>query len=176
MEVATTYPVTFIRKRVKYLRIRVKRTGEVVVSIPWLMNMADVRAFVAEKDEWIRLTRERLMAQQERQPAVISQEQLNDLTDYLAIAVENWRIRMGEGPVVWKLRKMKSQWGNCRHQRRLITFSTQLALADHQLIDYIIVHELAHLKVQNHGPAFHALVQQYIPDEKERRKRLRGIR
>lgn len=175
MESPSPYPISYVRKRVKYLRIRVKRTGEVVVSIPWLMPYKEVVRFVAEKDEWIRKTRKRFLEQGQTELPIVTKEQVDELNNYLTIAVEMWRIRMKEEPVTWKLRNMKSQWGNCRHLKRLITFNIQLARVEHDLIDYIIVHELAHLQVQNHGSRFHELVAKYIPNEKDCRFRLRMI-
>jgi len=103
----------------------------------------------------------------------VSPEKKKELIDYLTTAVEQWRITMGEEPITWKLRNMRSQWGNCRPQKRLITFNLQLALVEPRLRDYIIVHELSHLKVPNHGAEFKARETEFMPDWKERRKALK---
>jgi len=102
----------------------------------------------------------------------VSKQQREELVDYLTLQVEHWRILMGEEPVTWSIRNMRSQWGNCRPQQRKLTFNLQLALVDKDLIDYIIVHELSHLKVPNHSPEFKAREAQFMPDFRARKKRL----
>ena len=172
----STYPITYVRKRVRYIRITIRRHGEVVVSVPWQTPLSHAEAFVAEKKAWIERTRQRIMAQPQRSMQAISPEQQNTLTLYLHQAVEYWRGQMNEAPIHWRIKNMKSMWGNCRYRERLLTFNLQLALQPKEAIDYIIVHELAHLKVHNHGHEFHQWVQQFIPNEKEIRQQMRGKR
>ncbi|MCQ2345531.1 MAG: M48 family metallopeptidase [Paludibacteraceae bacterium] len=103
----------------------------------------------------------------------VTDEQKRNLIDFLDRRVEYWRVQMGEGEVTWKLRNMKSQWGNCRYRERILTFNLQLALVDDDLKDYIIVHELSHLQIHNHGPLFKARQSEFIPDWPQRRKLLK---
>ena len=73
-----------------------------------------------------------------------------------------------------KFRKMKSRWGSCSSQG-VITFNTQLMKIDKELIEYIIVHELAHLTHMNHSKKFHDLVSEYISDAKKLHKKVKAI-
>lgn len=77
-----------------------------------------------------------------------------------------------EGPL--RLRKMKSCWGTCTKDRK-ITLNLHLLGADPACIDYVILHELCHLKELNHGPKFYALLSELLPDWKARRQRLNAI-
>lgn len=70
-------------------------------------------------------------------------------------------------------RKMRSRWGSCRYSKKEITFSTMLIEAPIPAIEYVIVHELAHLIYPNHSKAFHTLVESKMPDWKERKALLR---
>jgi len=66
---------------------------------------------------------------------------------------------------------MKSRWGSCS-THGAITLNLNLVQASAPLIDYVIVHELCHLREFNHSPRFWALVASVIPDWKTRRKAL----
>ena len=163
------------RKWVRGLRLVVRADGSVRISAPMLMPSLMIEQFARERLDWLRAARERVAKQPRRVMHPISTMQKQALLDYLNEAVPRWCETMGEAPVTIRLRNMKSQWGNCRWRERLITFNLQLALVPHDLVDYIIVHELAHLKVQNHSAAFHAHVQRFIPDEKVGRRKLNQI-
>lgn len=74
----------------------------------------------------------------------------------------------------WQLRAMKSQWGSCSPQGRIL-LNPNLVKATTQCIDYVILHELSHLKEHNHGAAFYALLDQAMPDWEDVKSRLDGM-
>ena len=63
--------------------------------------------------------------------------------------------------------------GSCSSKNSL-NFSLYLLQYPPEAIDYVIVHELAHIVHKNHSPAFHALIARYLPDHKARRAMLKG--
>ena len=67
---------------------------------------------------------------------------------------------------------MISQWGNCRSEKGVLTFNTNLMYAPLECIEYVVLHELTHLKVQNHNKLFEALLTKYMPQWRARRKEL----
>ncbi len=73
-----------------------------------------------------------------------------------------------------KLRLMRAQWGSCC-ETGLVTFNTRLVKAPLRLIDYVIVHELAHLKHHDHGPGFERLMDGHMPDWRKRRRDLNTL-
>ncbi len=73
-----------------------------------------------------------------------------------------------------KFRKMKSRWGSCNSQG-VITLNTQLMKIKQELIEYVIVHELAHLVHMNHSKKFHDLVKRYLPNAKQLRSELKKV-
>lgn len=97
-------------------------------------------------------------------------------TKQLALLMNNllpkWQEAMNEHNVRFSLRTMNTRWGSCTPKKRTIRFSTLLALKPQEQIEYVIVHELSHLKEPNHSHAFWKIVEQYIPDYKELRYKL----
>jgi len=80
----------------------------------------------------------------------------------------------GERPQL-KVRSMKRKWGSCRPERRIVTLNLELVRAPHDLIDYVVVHELCHLKHRRHDARFYGLVSAYISDWKTKRAALNRI-
>lgn len=66
----------------------------------------------------------------------------------------------------------KGRWGSCSYKNAL-HFSFRLLYTPKDVIEYVVVHELAHTKYKNHSPLFWAEVEKYIPDWKEKRKWLK---
>ena len=73
-----------------------------------------------------------------------------------------------------KLRKLKSQWGNCHWAQGYITLNTALARCPEELRDYVALHELVHFLHHDHGPGFYARMDALMPDWRRRRKTLKG--
>ena len=93
---------------------------------------------------------------------------------YLTQKAEFFAHMMGLSYNELRFRKMKSRWGSCSSQKK-ITLNTALMKIDKELIDYVVVHELAHLVHMNHSKDFHALVAKYLPNSKIKRAALRAI-
>ena len=72
-------------------------------------------------------------------------------------------------------RKLKSRWGSCDNRHNIV-LNTYLMQVDWSLIDYVIVHELAHISHPHHQPAFWQEVERMMPDWKNRRKQLKAMR
>ena len=71
-----------------------------------------------------------------------------------------------------KIKSMKSMWGNCNFVKNIITLNLYLSKTPLYCIDYVIVHELAHLIHHNHSKQFHELMDTLLPDWKARKKAL----
>ena len=72
------------------------------------------------------------------------------------------------------IRDQRRRWGSCASDGTL-RFSWRGMMLEPALIEYIVVHELAHLTVKNHSPDFWKLVTSAMPDVQQRRKRLREV-
>lgn len=78
-------------------------------------------------------------------------------------------------PTGLTVRSMKSRWGSCSSRGR-ITLNSELVKLKTEIIDYVIIHELCHLKHHNHGPGFYELLSEFQPGYKLLRKELRNYR
>lgn len=78
----------------------------------------------------------------------------------------------GFNPTSLVIRTMKRRWGSCSN-KGVITLSTELIKLSDLYIEYVILHELCHLKHHNHGPNFYNLLSQVFPEWKRVRKELR---
>ena len=82
--------------------------------------------------------------------------------------------RMGVSPSGIKITSAKTRWGSCSGKNS-INFSWRLIMADEDIIDYVVVHELAHIKHKNHSPRFWDEVAVYMPDYKDKRTGLKAL-
>lgn len=71
-----------------------------------------------------------------------------------------------------RIKEMKTRWGSCNPQKSSINLNLKLIEKDKRAIEYVILHELAHLKHFNHDKNFYAFVGLYMPDWRERKMRL----
>jgi len=87
--------------------------------------------------------------------------------------VARWQSRLGRGPAPRVLiRDQRQRWGSCAPDGTL-RFNWRAVMLEPALIDYIVVHELAHLAVRSHSPEFWRIVTAAMPDAQHRRRRLR---
>lgn len=166
-----------VRSKRKTLALYVRQDGSLEVRAPLKTSKAYIEEFINQKQDWIRSTRSELSQRQERKEIVkISAE---DAAKYKKQAKALLQQKcsfygeiMGLRPVAIRVNSAKTRWGSC-NGRGEINFSFRLLFAPDELIDYVVVHELAHLKEMNHSAAFWAVVVNTMPDYQARRKRLR---
>lgn len=72
----------------------------------------------------------------------------------------------------WQSKYMTTKWGTCNPTSKKIWLNLQLAKKPIECLEYVILHELAHLKVHNHGPEFTSILDQYMPYWREHKRRL----
>lgn len=76
---------------------------------------------------------------------------------------------LGVAPETIAVKTQKRMWGNCHHHSRKINLNWRLVMAPLSVIDYVVVHELCHLKVPNHSPRFWHQVMEILPNYKVER-------
>ena len=90
--------------------------------------------------------------------------------------LQAWEKKMGVRHTGLKVHRMKTRWGSCNVRTGGINLNTLLACWPQECLEYIVVHELAHLHEANHSPRFHAIVERYLPEWRERKKLLAAFK
>lgn len=85
-----------------------------------------------------------------------------------------WETITGMHCESWHTKYMTTRWGTCNTGKKRLWFNVQLAQKPVDCLEYVILHELAHTRVSNHGPQFAAIMDQYMPNWREIRKKLNG--
>jgi len=81
---------------------------------------------------------------------------------------------MGVKPFKIKINSAKTRWGSCSGKNS-INFTYKLIMADEKAVDYVIIHELAHIREHNHSNRFWSIVENYLPDYKIQKENLRKL-
>ncbi len=89
--------------------------------------------------------------------------------------VSHYARKMNLHPKEIRFKKMRRRWGSCNSEG-IVTLNTMMMQLSYEHIDYIIVHELAHLRHMNHSKEFHALVRTILENERSLRRELKQIR
>lgn len=138
--------------------------GGAVAYIPrWLKPTSpEVRAFIEEGLKKLRGQRIQPLPPPQTTP------------DEIRAMVREWGARLGVQPKRVTLRLMNRKWGSCS-SRENIQLNSALCHIARPLAEYVVCHELAHLRVFNHGKAFKALMNQYMPDWRDREAALKRL-
>lgn len=83
-----------------------------------------------------------------------------------------WEARTGLSCSTWQIKNMKTRWGTCNTVAKRLWFNLKLVQKPYVCLDYVLLHELAHLRYPDHGKAFWAFVQSFMPQYREIQKRL----
>ena len=165
--------VTVVRRRGRRINLRVLPDGTVRLMVPfWWATLAQGAEFLSANWGWAMRMRERALANPPPKPVEATADQLRQLAATLDGLNREWCIRLCEADVTWKLRRMKSRWGTCHFTKRHVNYSTMLAGKPRELVEYVVVHELTHLKAHGHGAPFQRLMDARLPGWRALRRQL----
>ncbi len=164
-----------IRSRRRTVAVEITRDARVVVRAPMTMSAGRIEAFLREHEAWIneRLPRAREWAREHPEPDEQTRLRLiAEARRVLPEKVQHYGRIMGLMPTGIRITGAKTRFGSCS-AKNAICFSWRLMAYPEAAIDYVVVHELAHIRRKDHGKEFYALVGSVLPDYKERIKLLR---
>lgn len=160
---------TLIRSDRKTLSLEITAQAELLVRAPRQMPRGEIERFISQKESWIEI---HIKKRKLRTPdGALTNERISELKaiakKVLPAKTAYFADIMGIQPVSVKITSAQKRLGSCSGKNG-ICFSYRLMLCPEAAIDYVVVHELAHIKHKNHGKRFYSLIESFMPDYKER--------
>lgn len=170
------FTIDWVKKPVKHMHLHVQPDGRIWVSTHPNIPQKTVEAFLQEKANWIAAHQTKIRP--ERGYVLWLGKQVPAFPDYpqkarayLTQRFTTLSHQLNVQPTL-RFHSTKSRYGCCQPAMNRITLHPGLIAAPVRCIDYVILHELVHLTIPNHSPAFHAHLRQFVPDEAVIRKEL----
>lgn len=161
-----TMEVIYSKRRT--LSLQIADDGHLIVRAPQELSDAEVRRIVADKQDWIARKRAQLaQGKHDWGGEVLTTAELEGLKraarDDFSQRVAHFAPLVGVQPQALSVRAQHSRWGSCSSKGSL-SLNALLMLAPEAVRDYVVVHELCHLKEMNHSARFWAEVERVLPD------------
>ncbi len=170
--------IEVIRSKRKTLAIEIRPDMRVVVRAPEKIPQNEIMKFVEEKQNWIKKHLVQMyfkaeeIKKQKKEPALtnadiekLCQKALSVIPDKVKYYAEIMGVTYGRITI----RNQKTRWGSCSSKGNL-NFNCLLMLMPDKVLDYVVVHELCHLKQMNHSKKVWKEVERYMPDYKNYKK------
>jgi predicted metal-dependent hydrolase len=166
------YQIRIIRSKRKTAVLQITAKGELVARVPRFMSVKEVKKFAEKHADWIEKNLSRILADKENAEPAFSDGEIRELKkkarSVIPEKVAYYSELLG---VTWgkiSIRTQSTLWGSCSMNGNL-SFNCLLMLLPEAVIDYVIVHELAHRLQMNHSRQFWTEVEKIIPDYRNRR-------
>jgi predicted metal-dependent hydrolase len=166
--------------RSRHLRISIREGGGVLVTAPKWASKKSIDKFVESQKQWIldkiKLFKDKKVFDKSEnifQPKFHAARARAKKLIVERLKYYNQFYNFKYNRVV--IRNQRSRWGSCSANKNL-NFNYKLFFIPLELVDYVVVHELCHLKEMNHAKRFWALVSQTIPNYQELRKQLHKMK
>lgn len=166
---------TLIRSGRKTLSIEIDRQGRVIARAPMRLPLGEIEGFLRSRQSWIAVHRASQLARAAAHPAPDAGEEkrLREMAAReLPPLVEKYARVMGVTPAGITVTGARTRFGSCSPKNRLC-FSFRLMQYPPAAVEYVVVHELAHIRVRSHSAAFYAEVEKVMPDWRARQAMLR---
>lgn len=165
-----------VSRLAKHLRMKISRDAKLSITIPYGLREEKVESFIQEKSDWILLKLAYFKSLPQLPSRGDTEKEYRKLKDEALVFVQTKIIQLNMHYTFSynqiRIKNHKTLWGSCSRKNNL-NFNYKIIQLPIPLAEYIIVHELCHLKEFNHSKRFWDLVAVAIPDHKARRWELR---
>ena len=156
--------VQIIRSSRRSMGLQVKADGTVCARVPMQVMDYAVQEFIEGHADWI-FKKRKLVLSKDNRPDIVY------LPEFIEEKVSHYASVMGVSYGRITMRNQKTRWGSCSREGNL-NFNCRLLFVPDRIVDYVVIHELAHRRFMNHSKAFWKEVEKYMPDYKEQKKLL----
>ena len=176
---AVNLSVTIKKRRgTRGMRLRVRDDGSVTLTVPRFLSLKAAHQFLATKEDWIAAARQRMATVP---PRLLNQGGVDEYRKYKEEArrrvterVEFFQKKYSVTSSGISIRNQRSRFGSCSSRGHL-SFNYRLIFLPPALFDYVVVHEICHLREMNHSPRFWTLVAREILDYQVRKRELQAF-
>ena len=169
-EILDNYQINY-KKHIfsKSIKITLKENNSLLVTMPIYCPYKTARDFLLSNFEKIKTFKWETKSLSQDELKILRKKAKNYLPKRTQELAECFGYKIGR----IALRNQKTRFGSCSY-RNNINLNIRLMNYDSDVIDYVIIHELAHTKVKNHSSEFWAEVEKHCPNYKELRKKLKS--
>ncbi|WP_180381265.1 M48 family metallopeptidase [Campylobacter devanensis] len=189
------FKIEYSKKRVKYLRLKITKTGDIKLVAPLNASKFQIDSFISSHTKWIEKTLSKIpktdlnsikflgknyQIQISPDFKIIDNQiftpDIQTFTNYANsilkdlinqyINIYNPKINRPINAI--RIKKMNTRWGSCNSKKGYLNFSTNLIQKDIKFIEYVVLHELAHLIYPHHQKEFYDFIYSLMPDFKYR--------
>ncbi|MDP2837795.1 MAG: M48 family metallopeptidase [Candidatus Moranbacteria bacterium] len=165
-------------RRSRRIRIAVRYDGQVVLSVPSIFSLKRARAFLETKLAWVREMQQHQLARPRTLLAQGSSEEYRatkkQARQCIVERVEHFQKVYKVTYRQLSIRNQKTRFGSCSAKGAL-SFNYRLMFLPAHLRDYVVVHELCHLRELNHSRRFWSLVAQTMPEYRKLKQELQAF-
>lgn len=122
------------------------------------------KAFADKKTIYLPVDKDSKIKKREK---VILEFYRKEIKNEIEILLDECVKTVGKKPDEWRVKNMKTRWGTCNVKDKRIWLNLQLAKTPKECLRYVIIHELTHLYIANHGKEFQNLMDEFYPNWKE---------
>lgn len=170
--------IKIVRSKRRTLSLEVNEDCSVVLRAPLWCSDKVIEGFIDDKKDWLETALQRQKKRNENK-VVLDNEKISELKkrakEVIPQRVEYYSKIMNVQPNGIKITSAQKRFGSCSSKNSLC-FSYMLMLYPEEAIDYVVVHELAHIRFHNHGKAFYSFIKEILPDYNDRERLLKEDR
>jgi predicted metal-dependent hydrolase len=170
------YNYTVIHSKRKTIGLEITKDLQILIRAPMRTSKRDIEQMVQKHAQWINSHLEKQKRRADARPELSKEAQealINQAMTSIPARVAYYSSLMALKPTGITITGAEKRFGSCSPKNRLC-FSWRLMRYPEAAIDYVVVHELAHIRQKNHSKAFYAVIEAVMPDYKERKKLLKG--
>ncbi len=153
--------IELIKKKIKNMHLHVNNDGRVYISLPEGYPYSRAEAFARKNIKWIEEKKTKHINKPDKEYYI---QKKTELENRLVHVIDKWEAATGLYCASWHTRYMTSRWGSCVPARKRLCFNLQLADMQDECLDYVVLHELLHLRHSGHGKEFKTDLSRYMPE------------